>query len=324
MVLPKVGKGNKKGGTPWQLRQRMGQLPMLSVNVAGNKAKSRRRKTRRVAKRATTAQRSAQKTTTARSITSGNGKVEKARKPRASSLTGVKVGKAYYFSTDVVRVNVDQPREGKDYEYIRDNLAPSIERRGQSNPGKVYMIPKARGKVRFEVVGGENRYWACERVGIPFWAVVVSVKDAQDLFVQSFEDNEGVKQYTDREKTSAIVRMRDKYKMSWDDICDRMGGSTQPTVKTYYNLGKMPIAVQNMVATKSIPKSVITELAAVGSTHILATAKKIQGLPATDAFHEIRRTQERYGRQSSDSVARKRKTSDDRKLYEHASQHSQE
>lgn len=224
------------------------------------------------------------------SKTSGNGKVKKAPIPKVSSMAGVRVGNLLYIPVDMIEINEDQPREGRNYDYIREDLASSIERRGQSNPGKVY-IQSSRGKKRFKLVGGEHRYWACERLGRPFWAVVVLVADAKDLFLQAVEDNEGVKPYTDREKAAAIVRMRDTYKMSWENICDRMGGSAQATIKTFYNLGKMPTEVQSMVETKSIPKAVITELAAVSKAHILATARKIQGMPATDARHEVRRAQ---------------------------------
>lgn len=275
-------------------------------------------KTTAPAKKASVAKKPFVQKKTASSQARGNGKSQKARKPTASSMANVNVGQAYYFPTDVIRVNADQPRDGKDYDYINEDLAPSIERRGQSNPGKVYMIPGARGKVRFELVGGEHRYWACERLGIPFWAVLVTVKDAEDLFVQSFEDNEGTMQYNDREKAAAIVRMRDKYKMSWADICDRMGGSNQLTAKNFYNLGKMPTSVQNMVAEKLIPKGVVTELMAVGKPHIVSTAERISGMKAEDARHEIRRVQDRHGRQSSDSVPRKRVVSDDRRVFEGA------
>lgn len=265
-----------------------------------------------------------------RETATGNGKVSAAKsngvntaavgkgtKPRASSLAGAKVGDLLYIPTDLIEPNEDQPRHGKDYDRIRDEIAPSILRRGQSTPGKVCFYTQKKGK-KYMLVGGEHRYWSCERIAYPFWAVIVSVKDAKDLFLQSVEDNEGVKGYTDNEKAAAIVRMRDDYKMSWEDIQDRMGGMVIQTIKNFYNLGTMPSEVKVMVADKLIPKGVVTELAAVGKPHIVATAQKIQGLPAEDARIEIRRVQQRHGRATGETIPRKRKISDDREIYENA------
>lgn len=290
------------------------QRKILKKQKQLEKSEARRKET---AKRQAAALKVSKKTAKAKAKASGNGKEQIAPIPKASPMTGVKVGNAYYFHCDVVEVNADQPRFGKDYDYIREVLTPGIKQSGQHTPGKVCIIHGARGKVKFKLVGGEHRYWACERLGIPFWAVVVYVKDAKDLFLQSFEDNEGIKQYTDQEKATAIVRMRDEYNMTWEDICERMGGAAHITAKTFYHLGKMPLEVQEMVKAKVLPKAVITELAAVPKAHIVATAKKVQGMAATDAYHEVRRAQEAHGGKQNigGSSTRKRRIGDDLRLY---------
>lgn len=87
-----------------------------------------------------------------------------------------------------IRPMPNQPRGKVTDEDVAAKVA-SMREKGQTDPGKVYRLPKPEGGVEFELIAGETRWRACIVLGTNFRTTIEEVKTELERFTMAVISN---------------------------------------------------------------------------------------------------------------------------------------
>ncbi|MFA6255351.1 MAG: ParB N-terminal domain-containing protein [Patescibacteria group bacterium] len=160
--------------------------------------------------------------------------------------------------TDLIVV-LEQPRDGLNWDYIKTDLAPNIQRNGQKEPGIV--IPTDDSSHPYGLIKGQHRLESCKLNGRPFQAVVVNidVNDRKGRKMLAIGSNWGRLPHTPLEAARNIQELLDLGAI-WTEVCDTFQKS-EPWLRDRLALLKLTDAVKRRVISGELPVSVAKEIA---------------------------------------------------------------
>jgi ParB family transcriptional regulator, chromosome partitioning protein len=111
---------------------------------------------------------------------------------------------ASYFKTDSGIEFAEQelmyvdPNECEPWQYANrqddelgeiDNLIQSIKDNKQLQPALIRVHPKPHGSIKYEVIFGRRRHLACQKLGVPFLAILKNITNMQDAIATQDAEN---------------------------------------------------------------------------------------------------------------------------------------
>ena len=156
-----------------------------------------------------------------------------------------------------LRPNPDQPRKEFDKEALEE-LAASIKNHGLINPITVSESPKDGDWKGFFIVAGERRFRAhqlLDRKSIP--AIITGGNPEEIALIENIQRED----LSPLEEAEALVRLKDRYDYTDDDLAGAIGKS-RSTVTNYLGITKLPQAIKDECSTSNIgvSKSVLIEI----------------------------------------------------------------
>ncbi|MEV4167974.1 ParB/RepB/Spo0J family partition protein [Nonomuraea sp. NPDC049709] len=142
--------------------------------------------------------------------------------------------------------NPRQPREVFDEERLKE-LAASIEEVGLLQP----IVVRSVGGGQYELIMGERRWRACQRVGLdPVPAIVRNTQDT-DLLRDALIENLQREQLNALEEAAAYQQLLDDFQATHDQLAKKVGRSRSHITNTL-RLLNLPPEVQRKVAAQVI------------------------------------------------------------------------
>lgn len=198
----------------------------------------------------------------------GESAVEAARAEAEASESGI-----LQLPITKIRPNRYQPRRSFAEETIAD-LASSIAQKGVLQP--LIVTPREEG--RYELVSGERRLRAAQRVGLATVPVVVRRVAERELLEIALIENLQREDLDAIEEASGYRQLIDEFGLTQSELATEVGKS-RPAIANALRLLELPEAVQAMVR---------------GGTLSAGHARALLGLPGRDSLVE---TAERVARQ---------------------------
>jgi len=165
--------------------------------------------------------------------------------PDTPSAPAPTADRALEIDTDLLRPNQFQPRTHIDDERI-DELARSIRSNGIVQP-----IVVRRSGTSYEIVAGERRWRAAQRLGL--LKVPVVVRDVPDdrLLAVALIENIQREDLNPIEEAVAYRRLADEFHLTQDQIADAVG-KDRTSIANYVRLLKLPLEVRSSVASNAL------------------------------------------------------------------------
>ncbi len=141
--------------------------------------------------------------------------------------------------------NPFQPRSVFREEEIEE-LAASIRQSGMLQP----ILVRPRGP-RFEIVAGERRYRAAQRLGLPRVPVVVRELDDAETLELALVENLQRQDLLPLEEAQAYERLHAEFELTQEEIAKKVG-KQRATVANALRLLRLPDAVKQLLAERRI------------------------------------------------------------------------
>lgn len=156
---------------------------------------------------------------------------------------------------DRVRANPDQPRKAFDEEALAE-LAGSIDRHGLLQPIIVRRLP---GEGGYEIIAGERRYRAMQRLGRRSITAILSEGDADEL---SLIENLQREDLRPLEQAEALARLMDRHAYTQETLAQAVG-KARSSLAELLRLNSLPDDLKDACRRTAVSKSVLIELARV-------------------------------------------------------------
>lgn len=143
--------------------------------------------------------------------------------------------------TDSIRANPNQPRMHFDEESLSE-LTASIAQIGMLQPVLVRRVDDG-----FELIAGERRWRAAKRAGLDTIPAVVRTSDDEGAVEQALVENLHRDDLTALEEAAAYQQLIEDFRLTHDDVAQRVGKSRSAITNTLRLLG-LPPAVQHLLA----------------------------------------------------------------------------
>ncbi|HZK18027.1 MAG TPA: ParB/RepB/Spo0J family partition protein [Clostridia bacterium] len=140
-----------------------------------------------------------------------------------------------------IKPNVQQPRESFDNSKI-DELAHSIKQHGVIQP--VVVRPLREGG--YEIIAGERRWRACEKLGLEFIPAVVKRCSAVESAIISMIENIQREDLNPLEEAQAYRKIMDDYNLTQEEISKQIGKS-RPFIANMTRLLSLPDEVKGLI-----------------------------------------------------------------------------
>lgn len=184
--------------------------------------------------------------------------LDKAAQRGGDALFGLSADFPRLIELDLDRVhpNPDQPRRHFDEESLRE-LADSIERHGLKQP----VLVQEMGEGDYRLVAGERRLRACGLAGRRTIFAIVTDGDPDELAL--IENIQRV-DLDALEMARAFARLIDRHEYTHEALGHVIGRSQAEVTRTL-SLLRLPLWILDEFETRyrSVPKSILTEIAAV-------------------------------------------------------------
>ena len=203
---------------------------------------------------------------------------------RAEAATGE--GAVLQLPVARIRPNRYQPRETFDEEAIAD-LAASIAQKGVLQP----LIVTPLGEGRYELVSGERRLRAAQRVGLATVPVLVRKVDDRELLEIALIENLQREDLDAIEEASGYRQLIDEFGLTQVELATQLGKS-RPAIANALRLLELPDVVQRMVRGGAMTAGHARALLGlVDRQRILEAAERIaqQGLTVRQAERLVQR-----------------------------------
>lgn len=170
-------------------------------------------------------------------------------KPLGASrgVEGVGEGEFQWLALDAISPSPYQPRTAFDDEAI-DSLAESIKRSGMMQPLVVRPLSGSASGVRYELVAGERRLRAAQRIALSRAPAIVRVMGDQQAAELALVENLQRRDLNAIERSAAFRRLRDQFGLSQEQIGERVG-LDRSSVANIMRLGELEEPIQTLIAT---------------------------------------------------------------------------
>jgi ParB family chromosome partitioning protein len=185
-----------------------------------------------------------------------------------------------------IRPNRYQPRETFDEEGIAD-LAASIAQKGVLQP----LIVTPLGEGRYELVSGERRLRAAQRVGLATVPVLVRKVDDRELLEIALIENLQREDLDPIEEAAGYRQLIDEFGLTQTELATELGRS-RPAIANALRLLELPDSVQRMVKERAMTAGHARALLGLADRErILEAADRIaqQGLTVRQVERLVRR-----------------------------------
>jgi ParB family chromosome partitioning protein len=199
-----------------------------------------------------------------------------------------------------IRPNRYQPRETFDEEAIAD-LAASIAQKGVLQP----LIVTPLGEGRYELVSGERRLRAAQRVGLATVPVLVRKVDDRELLEIALIENLQREDLDAIEEASGYRQLIDEFGLTQAELATQLGKS-RPAIANALRLLELPDVVQRMVKGGALTAGHARALLGlVDQQRILEAAERIaqQGLTVRQAERLVQRAGSKARKPAAPSAA---------------------
>ena len=163
--------------------------------------------------------------------------------PEPTRLSEGAVGSPTEVDLDLLRPNEEQPRSDMDDTRL-DGLARSIGTSGIIQP--ILVRPLSEGT--YEIVAGERRWRAAQRVGLMQVPVIVKDVPLEKRLELALVENIQRENLNPIEEASAYRRLADQFQLTQAEIATAVG-KDRATVANYQRLLTLPTEVQANVAS---------------------------------------------------------------------------
>jgi ParB family transcriptional regulator, chromosome partitioning protein len=179
-----------------------------------------------------------------------------------------------------------------------EELAQSIRQHGFVQP----LVVRRHGQ-RFEIIAGERRWRAAQRLGLLRVPAVVKEVSDEQLMEASLVENIQRENLNPIEEASAYQRLSQEFHLTQDEVAQKTG-KQRSTVTNFLRLLKLPKEVQQLVLEEKLS---------------MGHARALLGLDHADEQKSQAQKTVRYGwsvRQVEKSIAARKPTRPDRKSVE--------
>lgn len=145
-----------------------------------------------------------------------------------------------------IRPNPYQPRQDFDPDALRE-LADSIKKQGIIQP----LLVRSVGENIWQIVAGERRWRAAEKVGLTEVPVFVRDVDDREIMAVALIENLQREDLNPIEEALALEKLRNMLHLSQEDIADRLGKS-RPAVANALRLLKLSPEAQTDLRSGAI------------------------------------------------------------------------
>jgi ParB family chromosome partitioning protein len=204
-----------------------------------------------------------------------------------------KVGQGYVIlGVDEIRPNTYQPRKDFDEEAIKE-LASSIQEKGIIQP-----IVVRRGDHAYEIIAGERRWRAAQRVGITRVPVIIKDVSGREALELALVENLQREDLNPIEEASAYEQLIEDFGLTHEDISKRIG-KERSTITNQLRLLKLPEEVREALIKGEITAG---HARAILGLQSLSKAKEILEAIIRDKL-SVRRTEVLVKKLSEDKRA---------------------
>lgn len=166
-----------------------------------------------------------------------------------------------------LEANPDQPRRVFKPEAIEE-LADSIRERGLLQP----ILVRELGPDRYQIVAGERRWRACQKVGLHEIPVVIRHLDDSDVLQIGIVENIQRQDLSPIEEGRAYQRLKDEFGQS-DEVIAKAVSKSRSHITNLKRLLQLPEAVQDMVDAGEL--SMGHARALIGSVDAVDLARRV-------------------------------------------------
>jgi len=194
-----------------------------------------------------------------------------------------------------IRPNPFQPRRSFD-ETALSELSESIKASGLLQP----LVVRANGSA-YELIAGERRWRAVQRLGWTRVSVVVKEADDKALLTLALIENLQRDDLTPIDEATAYQRLMDEFTMPQAEVA-RLVGKDRSTVSNSLRLLKLPAAVQTMLEERTLTEGHARALLALADAEeIVRVAKE-----AVEQGWSVRQTEARVRGETLETGPRNR------------------
>lgn len=147
---------------------------------------------------------------------------------------------------DLIDPNPDQPRTVFTEEKLEE-LSQSIRENGLVQP----ILLRRRGNGRYQIIAGERRWRATQRLGVQKVNAVIRDIGDEKLLELALIENIQRQELNPIEEAAAYQRLMDIGGLTQDEVAKRIG-KDRSSVANYIRLLKLPLSVQRMLEEESI------------------------------------------------------------------------
>lgn len=163
--------------------------------------------------------------------------------PASAPATSTQQSGAHLAPIEFIQRNPNQPRQTFDEKELED-LADSIRRHGVLQPILVRPLPGQAE--RYEIVAGERRWRAAQRVGIHQVPIVVRELDEQEVLEIAIIENVQRADLNPIEEAAGYSQLMSRFGRTQQDVAEVVGKS-RPHIANMLRLLTLPEAIQQMV-----------------------------------------------------------------------------
>ncbi len=142
---------------------------------------------------------------------------------------------------DLIDPNPEQPRTNFSEEKLEE-LSQSIRENGLVQP----ILLRRKGEGRYQLVAGERRWRAAQRVGMQSVSAVVREVEDEKLLEIALVENIQRQELNPIEEAAAYQRLMEALGLTQEEVAKRVG-KDRSSVANYVRLLKLPASVQTML-----------------------------------------------------------------------------
>lgn len=147
---------------------------------------------------------------------------------------------------DLIDPNPDQPRTAFSEERLEE-LTQSIRENGLVQP----ILLRRKGDGRFQLVAGERRWRAAQRVGMQRVSAIIRDVEDEKLLEIALIENIQRQELNPIEEAAAYQRLMEVLGLTQDEVAKRVG-KDRSSVANYIRLLKLPDIVQSMLVDERL------------------------------------------------------------------------